>query len=59
LHIHLANAAQGDIVVTMKPSPKLATIPNTVAWTMQRARVGATSFCLASHVPKFTNFDRA
>lgn len=27
LHIYLANTAQGDIVVTMKPFPKLAGIP--------------------------------
>jgi len=61
LHVHLANAAQGDIVVTMEPSPKLGGIPATHGrmGDGRRARVSATSFCPASHVPKFTNFDRA
>lgn len=62
LHLCLANAAQGDIVVTMKPpSPRCSPSHPSIHTPTQRChvRVSHSNFCLEPDARNFANSDHA
>lgn len=60
LHLCFANAAQGDIVVTMKPPPSSSPLPSIHAPTQWcHVRVSHSNFCLEPDARNFANSDHA